>query len=226
VAFGDLEHRTDPARAALVVVDVQQDFCAESPRSTPERDSAMIAMAARLNFLIDAARRCRVPVVFVQTIHDVSSDSAQWRSRRGSASAYADELCRPSSGGEEFYEIEPRPGEPVVVKHRYDAFVGTELDELLRRSGRDALIFAGTMTDICVETTLRHAVCLDYLATLANDCCAAATAEAHEATCRRVVGAFGLVASAETIAASWAATDSTTPAPPPARSESSQPATR
>ena len=204
MGFGDLQYRCDTSRAALVIVDVQVDFCRPRDASAELLDT-MVAMGVKLEGLIASARTASVPVVFVQTVHGVDSDSQAWRSRRGALAEYEREVCKPETEGVEFFRVAPEPGEAVIVKHRYDAFVGTELDAVLSSLGREAVILTGVMTDICVETTLRHAVCLDYLATMVSDCCAAATPERHELTLARVAQSFGSVASADEIASMWGA---------------------
>jgi ureidoacrylate peracid hydrolase len=200
--IGDLANRVDPAVAALVVVDVQVDFC-RAPGSSPEQDAAMDEMSIHLEHLIDVARAVEIPVIFIQTIHDWDSDSIVWRSRHGSLSPYEQELCKPGTEGAGFFRVEPRDRDVVVVKHRYDAFIGTELDAILTSLGRQAVVMTGVMTDVCVETTLRHAMCLDYLATIVSDCCESSTRERHEAALQRIAQSFGAVADSNEIAELW-----------------------
>lgn len=202
MSFGDLADRIDPSRAALVVVDVQVDFC-RAKGSSAEQDAAMEKMSIQLEQLIADARSVSIPVIFIQTIHDLESDSPVWRSRRGSSAPYEDELCKPETEGAEFFRVAPHEGDVVIVKHRYDAFVGTELDSVLKSLDRKAVIMTGVMTDVCVETTLRHAMCLDYLATIVSDCCEAASRERHEAALQRVAQSFGAVASSTEIVELW-----------------------
>lgn len=204
MTYGDLEHRCDPGRAALVLVDVQVDFCCGRDDGTPRRaSSAMEAAATRLVGLVAAAHVAEVPVVFVQTVHDEASDASSWRSRRGTLAPYERELCKPDTEGVEFYKVSPGPSDHVVRKHRYDAFVGSDLDALLRSLGRESVIGTGMMTDICVETTMRHALCLDYLTTTVGDCCAAGNDEQHASALERLARSFGLVANAAEVAAVW-----------------------
>ncbi|HVB01191.1 MAG TPA: cysteine hydrolase [Acidimicrobiales bacterium] len=200
--FEDLAYRIDPSLAALVVVDVQVDFC-RGPGSSPEQGAAMEKMSINLERLIGTARLVEIPVIFIQTIHDLDSDSLAWRSRHGSLAAYEQELCKPGTEGAEFFRIAPSDGDIVVVKHRYDAFIGTEFESILESLGRRAVIMTGVMTDVCVETTLRHAMCLDYLATIVSDCCESATRERHEVALQRIAQSFGAVASSSEIAAVW-----------------------
>jgi len=203
MVFGDLLHRCDPALSALVLVDVQVDFCTDDLPGGRRPRPQMAQMASYLILFVATARAVGVPVVFVQTIHDEESDSLPWRSRGGEAARYDQELCKPWSEGAEFFRIAPAHGDLVVIKHCYDAFVGTELDDALRSLGRKAVIATGVMTGICVETTVRHAVCLDYLTTTVSDCCAAGSEEQHERALARISRSFGLVATAAEIARGW-----------------------
>jgi ureidoacrylate peracid hydrolase len=169
-----------------------------------ERDNtAMKSMGAALDELIPEARLSGVPVIFVRTVHDPLADSPVWRSRRSAPYPFADELCKPGTDGIEFFCTPPVAGEAIVTKRRYDSFIGTDLDHLLRSMGREAIVATGCLTDICVETAVRHAVSLDYFATIAADCCASFTDEAHEQSLARMGRAYGRVSDAATIIASW-----------------------
>jgi len=202
--YGDLEYRCDPSRVALVVVDVQNDFCGPVSVTGVARDNtAMLAMCAALDQLIPAARAADVPVIYVRTVHDRLADSPVWRSRRPVPYPYAEELCQPGTAGIDFACTPPLPGEAVVTKRRYDAFIGTDLDHLLHSMGKEAIVATGCLTDICVETAVRHAVSLDYFVTVAADACASFTVEAHDQALARMGRAFGKVADSATIASIW-----------------------
>ena len=69
-------------------------------------------------------------------------------------------------------ELSPEPGEPVIVKRLPNAFAGTELDAMVRATGRTELIIAGFATHMCVSSTARSAIDLGYRSTIV----AAATA--------------------------------------------------
>lgn len=202
--YGDLEYRLDPARAALLIVDVQNDFCGPVSVTGQERDnSAMVSMCNALDALIPQARSAGVPVIYVRTIHDPLADSAVWRSRRPAPYPYADELCKPNTPGIEFSCTPPLLGEAVVTKRRYDSFIGTDLDHMLGAMGREAIVATGCLTDICVETAVRHAVSLDYFVTVAADCCASFTKEAHDEALARMGRAFGRISDGPAIASIW-----------------------
>jgi len=72
-------------------------------------------------------------------------------------------------GAEIIEELKPCQEDIVIKKQRYDGFVGTNLDIILRTLGIKYLIFLGTATNICVESTLRRSFFLDYFPILVSD---------------------------------------------------------
>jgi ureidoacrylate peracid hydrolase len=194
----------DAARAALIVVDMQNDFCHDDGvlgRRGVDLEPTQ-AMAPRLVALIERARALGLPVVYPINVHDSWSDSQVWRERYGKAAV---EICRPGSWGAAFYAVAPRPDDRIVPKHRYNAFVGTELDLILRARGVTTLIFAGVATNVCVETTARDAFCRDYRVVLVRDCLAGSSAAEHEASLRSLERYFNaLVLDADAVEAALA----------------------
>ncbi|MBI5090692.1 MAG: cysteine hydrolase, partial [Actinobacteria bacterium] len=73
------------------------------------------------------------------------------------------------------------PGEPVIVKHTFDGFLGTDLDAVLTERGIRHLLIAGLVTSTCVLFTAATATQRGYLASVVADCCSD-RAEAHHAT--------------------------------------------
>jgi ureidoacrylate peracid hydrolase len=81
-----------------------------------------------------------------------------------------DKLCFSGSWGAEIIEeLKPEPGDIVVRKQKYDGFIGTNLDIILRTLGIKYLIYIGTATNVCVESTLRRSFFLDYFPILVSD---------------------------------------------------------
>jgi ureidoacrylate peracid hydrolase len=113
--------------------------------------------------------------------------------------------CEPGSWGAGFHGVAPAPGEAIIDKHCYSAFIGTDLEERLRARGIRTLVFAGVQTNVCVETSLRDAYSLGFHVVAAADCAASHTAELHEATLKNVRFLFGDVLSGREIAAFWPA---------------------
>lgn len=197
--------RFDPATSAVVVIDPQNDFCHPDGlhgRLGKDTGGAQ-AVLPRLAALLDHARRHGVPVVFVRTTHDETTDSAAWDDRH--VEPRPARTCVTGSWGAEFCGVAPEAGETVVVKHRYSAFAGTAMRETLTRMGRTSLLFTGFATGTCVENSVREAVCRDFLVTLVEDCCADYTTEAHERAVEAIEAGYGLVSSSERIAQVWSA---------------------
>ena len=98
----------------------------------------------------------------------------------------------------------PSRNEPIVNKQRYSAFWGTRLDSILRTLKRETLILAGVATNVCVESTARDGVFLDYHVVFLSDCTASGDGPAaDEATLENMRRHFGRVATAAEVVACW-----------------------
>ncbi|MGC5614918.1 cysteine hydrolase family protein [Georgenia sp. Z1491] len=183
------------ARLAVVVVDVQNDFC--SPDGTMAArglDVASIpAAVSRVVRLVDAARDAQVPVVHVRTAHDEQVDSAAWDERYSLPAGTPPPArnCRTGTWGAEPFVVTAAPGELVHVKHRYSGFTSPGLDRALRDLGVETLLICGVATEICVETTLRDAVERDFRVVLVTDACASYDQAAHESAVARIARHWG-----------------------------------
>ena len=96
-------------------------------------------------------------------------------------------------------ELEPRPGDAVISKHRYSAFFETSFDTILRAKRINTLIFTGATTSICVESTVRDATFRDYRCIVLRDCTAELIAadaprSNHEASLLAIEMLFGWTA--------------------------------
>lgn len=173
----------DPARCALLVIDVQNDFLSDDGHYARHgRDVArMRRMLPALEELIDAARRSGVRVVFVQqsTLPGGASDSDAWlyfKTRDGKSPDYTLD----GSWGQELFGLEPLDGEPRVRKFRPSAFHGTDLAEQLRATGVDTVVTAGVLTQGCVLATTLDASFNDFYTVVARDAVAGPNAELHD----------------------------------------------
>ncbi len=97
-------------------------------------------------------------------------------------------------GAEIIEELKPREGDIVVKKQKHDGFIGTSLDIILRTIAAKYLFFVGAATNICVESTLRHAFSLDYFPILVSDAVSQMGSRVtQEATLLNVQSTFGWV---------------------------------
>jgi nicotinamidase-related amidase len=196
-----------PAHTALIVVDVQNDFCSPdgSLGKAGNDTSAAVEMVPRLQKLIDTAHEASVPVIFIQTIHDETNDSPQWLGRidAGPGTERPGITCRTGSWGGDFFHVSPGPHDQVVTKYRYSAFVGTNLNIVLRTLGIRSLVFTGVATEVCVESSLRDGLFNEYYVSLVPDCAASYSQEAHDASVRVVGKHFGTVIESTELSALW-----------------------
>jgi ureidoacrylate peracid hydrolase len=197
--------RVDPATTRLLVVDVQNDFLADGGWFANHGGHDLEGMRRAVDNadrLIGLARSAGVQPIFIRAIYDKKWLSKAMLERHELVGLGIDH-CREGTWGAEFYVVKPADGEEVIVKHRYSAFIGTELDMLLRNQGVENLIFVGVTTNVCVESTARHGYMLDYHIIVVEDCTASYSEEPHQATLADIRRAFGRVATAGEIASVW-----------------------
>ena len=208
-----LSEKVDPRHAALVLVDVQNDFCAEGGAMHREgRDLSLVkAMIPRLERLIDAARAAKVPLVWICCAYNTGPNhylSEVWleqakRRRNGAYVQYP--VCEPGEWNGDFFQVKPLLEEVIVTKHRYGAFESTDLDLVLRSRGIRSVIITGVATNVCCETAARQAFMKDYYVIFTSDCTATFSQAQHDATLFNIDQFFGEVASSEQVMACWPA---------------------
>jgi len=207
--------------AAVMVVDMQNAF---SDRGgvfdLMGIDTAPAAQTIRvIRTLLEEVRKKRIVVVYLKMGYkeDLSDsggpDSPNWhkeyalRLMRSHPDLKRKLLTRGTWGFEIVDDLKPHPADLVVVKSRYSGFTGTNLDSLLRSRNIRYLFFVGMATNVCVESTLRDAYCLDYWPVLITDATLQAGPEVlQEATVQNVENHFGWTITAQEFLESLQAT--------------------
>ena len=164
-------------KAALLVIDVQHDFVDDD---APVSCAGGVEMLPRVQALIDACRRAGVPVVYTQEVHRPGRVD-MGRELDGDE---PDHCVIGSPGVDIVDDVAPQPGEAVVRKARYDAFLNTDLELVLNGLGvlpHETLILCGLATNVCVHYTGAGAHQRDYRIKVVRDCCAGSSTEAHDA---------------------------------------------
>jgi ureidoacrylate peracid hydrolase len=200
----DIDKRLRPAHTAVLVIDMQNDFCDQKGyvETVVGKDvSACRAVVPEIMALVGAARAQNVPVFWIKANYDPDRlPEGMLVKQREKSSAIC---CGTGSWGNELYGVQVAAREAIIEKSSYSAFAGTGIEEQLRRRGVRTLVFAGVQTNVCVETSLRDAVCRGFYAVLASDCVASHTQPLHEATLKNVQFLFGDVLDRTAIAAAW-----------------------
>ncbi|MDP2497221.1 MAG: isochorismatase family cysteine hydrolase [Candidatus Palauibacterales bacterium] len=139
------ELTTRPGESVLLVVDMQNDFMhPDGALAAPDPDPTVDAVTG----LIEGARSAEVPVWYTQDTH--REDDPEW-------DIWGRHVEEDTWGWEFIDGIEPRDGELVFRKARYDGFYGTQLDHELRTQGITQLVICGTVANICVHYTAASA---------------------------------------------------------------------
>jgi biuret amidohydrolase len=204
----------NPARAAVMVIDMQTDFCAVGGYldSLGYDIAPLRAPIEPIHSVVQAARAAGVLVIHTRQGH--RSDHADFpefrraRNRYQGAAAGQDgpSLVRGTPGWEIIEELAPLPGEPVIDKRANGAFHGTDLSDVLIAQGIEQLAFCGNTIDVCVHTTLRDANDRGFECLLLSDCCGCVAPALHAASVEMVKiegGVFGCVATAAQFVAAF-----------------------
>ena len=165
---------------ALLVVDIQQeDFQTMTVDNLGDPAWDCIRSARRV---LDVFRARRLPVIHIQEAHRADHVSFG-RERDGAGGPHCHEDCPES---EYAWRTYPLPGEYRVVKRRYSAFLGADLEILLRGLRVDTLVLVGGLTDVCIHYAAADAHQWDYHIRVVTDAVAGSDPEAHAASLRAI----------------------------------------
>ncbi|WP_168120799.1 isochorismatase family cysteine hydrolase [Paenibacillus sp. HB172176] len=217
--------KLDPSRTALLVIDMQTDFCGEG--GYVERMGYDLSLTTRaiepIRRLLERVRE--IPgftVIHTREGHkpDLSDLPAnkRWRSKQagaeiGSEGPMGRILVRGEPGWEIIPPLSPIAGEPVIDKPGKGSFYATDLDLILSNRGITHLILTGITTDVCVHTTMREANDRGYECLILEDCTGATDFSNHKAALHMVTmqgGVFGSVSDSEKLLAALAMMEITT----------------
>jgi len=170
-------------RFALLIIDMQNDFVLDG---APLRVAQARAAVPKIHLLLDAFRQRNLPVFHILRVHRADgSDVEIIRQDLFNKTPFAVEGTR---GAAVIDELHPLPGEYVITKTRMSAFIGTELDLILRTLKISDLVVTGIQTPNCVRTTVFDAIAYNYPVILIRDAVGAKNDEIHNANIADMAG--------------------------------------
>jgi biuret amidohydrolase len=209
----------DPARASVVVIDMQRDFLEPGGFGAALGNdvSLLRRTIAPTQHLLKSARAVGLSIIHTREGHRPDlADLPPAKKARGRLTAGIGDpgpmgriLVRGEPGHDIIPELYPLPGEPVVDKPGKGAFFATDLDALLKNRGIAQLIVCGVTTEVCVNTTVREANDRGYDCLVVADCVGSYFPEFQEMGLRMIKaqgGIFGWVATSDSVIAALPAT--------------------
>lgn len=183
---------------ALVVIDMQNIFML--PGMAVEVPTAR-EIVPNVNRLAAAVRAAGGTVAWVQMTLTGQAESWSVFFAGDTRRSALEELTPGTHAHALHADLDVCPGDLVVPKNRYSAFIqgSSRLDELLRARGIDTLVIAGTLTNVCCESSARDAMMLNYRVVFVSDANAAMSDADHNATLATIFRTFGDVRSADDV---------------------------
>jgi len=166
-------------KPALLIIDMQNDFVLEGK---PLKVAGAPAVIPKIQSVLLEFRKRSLPVFHVLRVHRPDgSDVEIIRQELFRKQPFA---VAGTSGAAVIDELTPRKGEYVLEKTRMSAFIGTELDLMLRTLGVSTLFVCGIQTPNCIRTTVFDGIACNYPVVLIDDATGASSEEVHRANVR------------------------------------------
>ncbi|MGB7100095.1 MAG: cysteine hydrolase [Xanthobacteraceae bacterium] len=192
----------DPQRTALVIIDMQELFCAPG---APAEVAGSRDIVEPINKLTEELRKIGVPVIWVLHANSQTGGRSDWELffnyivaddvREKTMQSLAPGRQQVWSG------LTVDSADTKVIKNRYSALIAgsSGLERLLRSLDIDTVLVAGTKTNICCEATARDAMMLDFKVVMVSDCCAALSDDEHRSALENMIQQFGDVMTGDEV---------------------------
>lgn len=196
--------RLDPARTALVVIDMQNAFCEPgAPVEVPESRQ----IVPNINRLAAGLRPLGGDVIWIVTEIRQNHGKTDWENFTSRIIAdqvrqrTIDYMAPGAEGALLWSELDARDNDIHMVKNRYSCLApgASPLERTLRSRGMDTLLISGTKTNVCCEATARAAWDMDFNVVMVSDCCAALSDMEHLASLNSIIQQFGDVLTTDEV---------------------------
>ncbi len=160
------------SQTAVIVVDMQNDFCSERGALSSmgfDVSNNQEAAAALPGFLEEARKRGALVVWILQNAREEFVSDAR-RERAAAMQRGVTDVAAAGSWGAQLYDgLNPESRDVIIEKSKYSAFVGTPLRNMLQARGRTKLVVCGTAVNVCVDSTVRDAYMADFTVVVPRD---------------------------------------------------------
>jgi ureidoacrylate peracid hydrolase len=196
-----LRAKLNPESTALIIIDMQRDFCCEGgsfhKRGFDIRPAQRLAK--RLNLFLKEAREVLKHIIHLRMMKIPELASPVVDELYGRIKI--DRSLDPAFA--EPYEVIPQPGDVIIPKYKYSGFFSTYLDQFLRSKSINTLIITGLATNVCVESTARDGFMREYYIVIPSDLTEGTSPEAKKWSLLNIDMFFGEVVSSNEILECW-----------------------
>ncbi len=186
------EARLTPARTAVLVIDMLNDFCKPGGAMVLPGYAALVPPQRAV---IEAARAAGAPILFINDTHRKTVRQDREHLKR------TPHCFEGEWGAEVIDDLAPRDGDIRVIKRRYSGFFNTDLDVTLKDLAVDTLVMMGVVTNICVRATVHDAFFLGYTAVVPEDCVAATGPREQASSLYDIATHYGIVTDSHAVVA-------------------------
>ncbi len=195
-----LEDKLDLAATALLVIDLQNDFCSPTGlmASMGKDVSGMDIMIERIKTLASVCNEVNIPVFYLQQVYDRTKLTDLQKEQYDLDGKIA--VCDIQGEGYKFYKINP-PADRIFPKYVYNAFSNPNLVKELSEKGIKTLVITGVSTQVCVETAIRGGFDIGYKIVVPRDLIATTSKDPdiQGRTLRLVEKTYGVVVDSSEI---------------------------
>ncbi|MFC1838146.1 cysteine hydrolase family protein [Thermodesulfobacteriota bacterium] len=196
-----LRVKLNPESTALLIIDMQKDFCCEGGSFHRRGFDVKPAqrLAGRLNSFLEEARKILKHIIHLKMmkVPELNSPVINEHYIRLNMERHLDpSLAEP-------YEVMPEPGDVVIPKYKYSGFVSTYLDQFLRSNGINTLILTGIATNVCLESTARDGFMREYYIVIPSDLTEGTSIDAKKYSLLNMEMFFGEVVTSSEILECW-----------------------
>ena len=177
--------KLDPKSTALILIDMINAVAKGNgpPYNVPPNRQGVIDNFVRL---VAHCRQVGTPIIYITTYRRAdNSDAPKTVADVGGGGGAA--MLEGTAAVEVIDELAPQDGDYIVVKPRFSAYYGTNMDGILKSLGTETILVGGISTQRSVEGTAREAKNRDTQCVVVSDCCTAGEEDIHQMTIDHVL---------------------------------------